>query len=202
MMAMLAPLIAMLVCPGQTTLEIQACASRTVDLSDALIRLKLNPGDFDDWTTVRERFCSLTKEPLKDGSIHGQVLLSCFQGFNQLLLDEFRSLADPPLRQSRASGEWVNCNIKSESGHQFNGGCLVQPFDGNGSFHLSNAFQNVDLIPGVKHMTISVKQPGQGWLTYQELTPSQRTVEWRSPVQRQDDNNICWITRGLSICIN
>ena len=201
-MAMITPLIAMLLCPGQTTLEIQACTSRAVDQSDALIRLKLNPGDFDDWTAMRERFCSLAKEPLKDGSIHGQVLLSCFQGFNQLLLDEFRSLAEPPLQHNKASGEWVNCIIKSESGHQFNGGCLAQPFDGNGSFHLSNAFQNVDLIPGIKQMTISVEQPDQGWVTYQELTPSQSTVESRSPVQRQDGDNTCWITRGLSICID
>ena len=201
-MAMITPLIAMLLCPGQTTLEIQACASRAVDQSDALIKLKLNPGDFEVWTTVRERFCSLAKEPLKDGSIHGQVLLGCFQGFNQLLLDEFRSLADPPLQHNRASGEWVNCIIKSESGHQFNGGCMAKPFAGNGSFHLSNAFHNVDLIPGIKQMTIDVKQPGQGWLTYQELTPGQRTIESRSPVQLQDSDSTCWITRGLSICID
>ena len=201
-MAMITPLIAMLLCPGQTTLEIQACASRAVDQSDALIKLKLNPGDFEVWTTVRERFCSLAKEPLKDGSIHGQVLLGCFQGFNQLLLDEFRSLSDPPLQHTRTSGEWVNCIIRSESGHQFNGGCMAKPFAGHGSFHLSNAFHNVDLIPGIKQMTIDVKQPGQGWLTYQELTPSQRTIESRSPVQRQDGDTTCWVTRGLSICID
>jgi len=201
-MAMIAPLIAMLICPGQTTLEIQACAGRAVDQSDALLRLKLNPGDFDDWTTMRKRFCSLAKEPLKDGSIHGQVLLGCFQGFNQLLLDEFRSLADPPFQQSRATGEWVNCIIKSESGHQFNGGCMAKHFAGNGSFHLSNAFQNIDLIPGIKQMTIHVNQPGQGWLTYKELTPGQRTIESRSPVQLQDSDSTCWITRGLSICID
>ena len=96
---MMLPLIAMLICPGQTTLEAQACATQNVEQSDAKLSAILGDRTFSAWNKHRDRFCSLAKESLKNGSIHGQVLLGCFEQFNQLLLNEFRSLADPPLKQ-------------------------------------------------------------------------------------------------------
>ena len=199
---MMLPLIAMLICPGQTTLEAQACATQNVEQSDAKLNAILGDRTFSAWNKHRDRFCSLAKESLKDGSIHGQVLLGCFQQFNQLLLNEFRSLADPPPMQNRAAGEWVHCIIKRESGHQFDGGCMVQPFAGDGSFHLRNAFHDVDLIPGINRLTIRVTEPGKAWLTVQGLNLDQSPGETRSPAERRDDDKTCWITRGLSVCIN
>ena len=195
-------LIAMLVCPGQTTLEAQACATRNVEQSDTKLKAILGDRTFSAWREHRDHFCSQAKESLKDGSIHGQVLLGCFQQFNQLLLNEFRSLADPPLKQNKSEGEWVHCVIKSETGHQFDGGCMVQPFAGDGSFHLRNAFHGVDLIPGINRLSIRVTEPGKGWLTVQALNLDQSPSETRSPIERRDDDKTCWITRGLSVCIN
>lgn len=79
---------------------------------------------------------------------------------------------------------------------------MVQPFAGDGSFHLRNAFHDVDLIPGINRLTIRVTEPGKAWLTVQGLNLDQSPSQTRSPAERRDDDKTCWITRGLSVCIN
>ena len=59
---MLTPLIAMLLCPGQTTLEIQAWPAEPL-INRRTDQIEAESGDFDDWTAMRERFCSLAENP-------------------------------------------------------------------------------------------------------------------------------------------
>ena len=142
-------LVAMLSCPGQNTLEMQACEAQELAKSDEILKEKITKKDFADWTDTRKKFCLLSKKTLLGGSFYGQLLLSCSHNMNQALINQFSSLADAPNNDLPTDGKLVHCVIHSETGQCVEGGYQFVQFGGNGGFHLRNAFINSELLPGV-----------------------------------------------------
>ena len=98
-------LVAMLSCPGQNTLEMQACEAQELAKSDEILKERITEEDFADWANTREKFCLLSKKTLLGGSIYGQLLLSCSHKMNQALINEFSSLADAPNNDHPTDGK-------------------------------------------------------------------------------------------------
>ena len=193
-------LVAMLSCPGQNTLEMQACEAQELAKSDEILKEKVTEEDFTDWANTREKFCLLSKKTLLGGSIYGQLLLRCSHKMNQALINQFSSLADAPNNDHPTDGKLIHCVIQSETGHRFEGGCRFVQFGGNGSFHLRNAFINSELLPGIPSYSILLSNRDDAFIKYKYTTLSGQSRIHSSPAVRSKKDRSCWITRGLSIC--
>ena len=193
-------LIAMLSCPGQNTLQMQACEAKNLERSDLILQEKMNSKDFDDWADTRKKVCELAKQPLANGSIYGQLLIGCFNQMKESLIAQFRSLADSPVDQRPSDSTIVHCVIQSESGHTYEGGCNFAQFGGNGSFYLRNEFTDSALLPGVYSFIIQLSEEHSPVIKYKRILRDGSNRDFVSPAMRSKDDSACWVTRGLSVC--
>lgn len=196
----LVPLIALLACPGQNTLQMQACEAKNLERSDLILQKKMNGKDFAAWVDARKKICELAKQPLANGSIYGQILIGCFNQMNESLITQFRSLADSPGDQLPSDSKMVHCVIQSESGHKYEGGCNFAQFGGNGSFNLRNEFIDSPLLPGIYSFSIQLDTARRPVMKYKRTFREGFDQEFVSPAMRSNDDSACWVTRGLSVC--
>ena len=79
-------------CPGQTTLEMQWCASQLREESEQSLKGELEPEILDKWKSATYKVCTAAYAPYRQGSIYSQMVIGCNDRLNRVLLEEFKSL--------------------------------------------------------------------------------------------------------------
>lgn len=81
-------------CPGQNTIEMRWCASKSLDQSKAALERKLSPETMMQWRETNMKVCSDAYRPYLQGTIYPQLVVGCHDRLNRLLLDEFKGLGN------------------------------------------------------------------------------------------------------------
>ena len=76
-------------CPGENTVEMRFCASKSWEQSTARLRRKVPASLLQQWHEATRAVCAAAYAPYKDGSIYPQLLVGCEDNLNQTLLREF-----------------------------------------------------------------------------------------------------------------
>ena len=79
-------------CPGENTVEMRYCASKSWDQSTAILQRKVPRALFQQWQEVTRAVCAHAYAPYKDGTIHPQLVVGCDDHLNRALLKEFAPL--------------------------------------------------------------------------------------------------------------
>lgn len=80
--------------PGQNTIEMRWCASKSLDQSKAALERKLSPETMMQWRETTMTVCSDAYRPYLQGTIYPQLVVGCDDRLNRLLLDEFKGLGN------------------------------------------------------------------------------------------------------------
>ncbi len=81
-------------CPGDTTVEMRECASKSWEQSDAQLRKKVSKKLMEQWNEATQALCSAAYAPYKEGTIYPQMVVGCDDNLNRALLKEFRGLGE------------------------------------------------------------------------------------------------------------
>jgi hypothetical protein len=81
-------------CPGNTTIEMRWCASKSLDESKAALAKKLSPETLNQWREATMKVCSAAYRPYLQGSIYPQMVAGCDHRLNRVLLEEFKGLGN------------------------------------------------------------------------------------------------------------
>ena len=79
-------------CPGENTVEMRYCASKSWEQSDTQLRKKVSKQLMEQWHEATKAVCSAAYAPYKDGSIYPQLVVGCDDNLNRALLKEFAPL--------------------------------------------------------------------------------------------------------------
>ena len=79
-------------CPGQNTIEMRWCASKSLDESKAALEKKLSPETLKQWQEATMKVCSAAYRPYLQGTIYPQLVVGCDDRLNRVLLKEFKEL--------------------------------------------------------------------------------------------------------------
>ena len=79
-------------CPGNNTVEMRWCASKSLDESKAALEKKLSPGTLKQWREATVKVCSAAYRPYSQGTIYPQLVVGCDDRLNRVLLEEFKGL--------------------------------------------------------------------------------------------------------------
>ncbi len=82
-------------CAGQTTLEMRACASRSLEQSTRQLQSTLPRPLWRQWQQSSNAVCARANALYQDGTIYPQLLMDCVNQLNRALLKEFQSLEGP-----------------------------------------------------------------------------------------------------------
>ena len=81
-------------CPGQTTYEMRACASKRWEQSTQELKSRLTKDSMQRWHQATQEACAIAYAPYKQGTIYPQLVVGCDDNLNRALLKEFRGLGD------------------------------------------------------------------------------------------------------------
>ena len=81
-------------CPGSNTVEMRWCASKSLDESKAALEKKLSPETLKQWKEATMDVCSAAYRPYLQGTIYPQMVVSCDDRLNRVLLKEFKRLSE------------------------------------------------------------------------------------------------------------
>jgi len=81
-------------CPGNNTVEMRWCASKSLDESKAALEKKLSPETLKQWQEATMKVCSAAYRPYLQGTIYPQMVVSCDDRLNRVLLEEFKGLGE------------------------------------------------------------------------------------------------------------
>jgi len=81
-------------CPGQTTYEMRACASKRWEQSTQELKSRLTKDSMQRWQQATQEACAIAYAPYKQGTIYPQLVVGCDDNLNRALLKEFRGLGD------------------------------------------------------------------------------------------------------------
>ena len=79
-------------CPGETTGEMQWCASQLREESKQSIKVQLNPVLMDKWKSATHEACPAAYAPYRGGSIYMQLFFGCNDRLNRVLRKELQGL--------------------------------------------------------------------------------------------------------------
>jgi uncharacterized protein YecT (DUF1311 family) len=79
-------------CPGENTVEMRYCASKSWEQSNAQLRSKFSKRLMQQWQEATRAVCAAAYAPYKDGSIYPQLVVGCDDRLNRALLKEFAPL--------------------------------------------------------------------------------------------------------------
>ena len=79
-------------CPGNNTVEMRWCASRSLDESKAALEEKLSAKTLKQWREATMEVCSAAYRPYLQGTIYPQLVVGCDDRLNRVLLEELRGL--------------------------------------------------------------------------------------------------------------
>ena len=81
-------------CPGQTTYEMRACASKRWEQSTQDLKIRLTEDSLQRWQQATQEACAIAYAPYKQGTIYPQLVVGCDDNLNRALLKEFQGLGD------------------------------------------------------------------------------------------------------------
>ncbi len=81
-------------CPGNNTVEMRWCASKSLGESKAALEKKLSPETLRQWGEATMEVCSAAYRPYLQGTIYPQLVVGCDDRLNRVLLDEFKGLGE------------------------------------------------------------------------------------------------------------
>ena len=79
-------------CPGQNTVEMRFCASQKWEESNQALREQLEPRTLKTWMKATQEVCAAAYAPYRQGTIYPQIVVSCDDRLNRVLLEEFKGL--------------------------------------------------------------------------------------------------------------
>ena len=79
-------------CPGVNTVEMRWCASKSLDESKAALEKKLAPETLKQWIEATREVCSKAYRPYLQGTIYPQLVVSCDDRLNRILLEEWNRM--------------------------------------------------------------------------------------------------------------
>ena len=77
-------------CPGQTTVEMQWCASQLREESEQSLKGELTPEVLDEWKSTAHQVRTAAYAPYRQGPIYSQMVIGCKVRLNRVLLEEFK----------------------------------------------------------------------------------------------------------------
>ena len=81
-------------CPGQNTVEMRWCASRQWEESNNALKENLSPETLNVWRQATQKVCAAAYAPYRQGTIYPQMVVSCDDRLNRVLLEEMKGLGD------------------------------------------------------------------------------------------------------------
>ena len=81
-------------CPGQNTVEMRFCASQKWEESNQALREQLEPRTLKTWMKATQEVCAAAYAPYRRGTIYPQMVVSCDDRLNRILLEEFETLGE------------------------------------------------------------------------------------------------------------
>ena len=79
-------------CPGQNTVEMRFCASQKWEESNQALREQLEPRTLKTWMKATQEVCAAAYAPYRQGTIYPQIVVSCDDRLNRVLLEELKGL--------------------------------------------------------------------------------------------------------------
>jgi hypothetical protein len=79
-------------CPGENTVEMRYCASKSLEQSNAQLRKKVSKRLMQQWQAASRAVCAAAYAPYKDGTIYPQLVVGCDDNLNRALLKEFKPM--------------------------------------------------------------------------------------------------------------
>ncbi len=79
-------------CPGNNTVEMRWCASKSLDASNSALEKKLSAEAMKQWREATMEVCSAAYRPYLKGTIYPQMVVGCDDRLNRVLLEEFKGL--------------------------------------------------------------------------------------------------------------
>ena len=81
-------------CPGQNTVEMRFCASQKWEESNQALREQLEPRPLKTWMKVTQEVCAAAYAQYRQGTIYPQMVVSCDDRLNRVLLEELKGLGE------------------------------------------------------------------------------------------------------------
>ena len=81
-------------CPGQNTVEMRFCASQKWEESNQALREQLEPRTLKTWMKATQEVCAAAYAPYRQGTIYPQIVVSCDDRLNRVLLEELQGLGE------------------------------------------------------------------------------------------------------------
>ena len=81
-------------CPGENTVEMRWCASKSLQESNDALEKKLSPETLKQWREATSRVCSAAFRPYLQGTIYPQLVVGCDDRLNRVLLEEWKRMSN------------------------------------------------------------------------------------------------------------
>tara|TARA_B100000965_G_scaffold268130_1_gene226703 strand:- start:30 stop:344 length:315 start_codon:yes stop_codon:yes gene_type:complete len=79
-------------CPGNNTVEMRWCASKSLEESNTALEKKLAPEILKQWIEATREVCSTAYRPYLQGTIYPQLVIGCDDRLNRVLLEEWNRM--------------------------------------------------------------------------------------------------------------
>lgn len=79
-------------CPGENTVEMRYCASKSWEQSNGQLRKKVSKRLLQQWQEATRAVCAAAYAPYKDGTIYPQLVVGCDDRLNRAVLKEFKPM--------------------------------------------------------------------------------------------------------------
>ena len=79
-------------CPGENTVEMRYCVSKSWEQSTARLQRKTPAALLKQWQEATRAVCAAAYTPYEEGSIYPQLVVGCDDHLNRALLKEFAPL--------------------------------------------------------------------------------------------------------------
>ena len=81
-------------CPGLNTPEMRFCASQKWNESNQALKKQLEPETLKTWVKATQEVCASAYAPYRQGTIYPQMVVSCDDRLNRVLLEELNGLGE------------------------------------------------------------------------------------------------------------
>ena len=81
-------------CPGMNTIEMRWCATKSLEESRHSLKEQMPPETLENWKQATQEVCAVAYAPYRQGTIYPQMVVSCDDRLNRVLLQEMEVLIE------------------------------------------------------------------------------------------------------------
>ena len=81
-------------CPGINSIEMRWCASKSWEESNQTLKKQLSPETLETWKQATREVCAVAYAPYRQETIYPQMVVSCDDRLNRVLLQEMEGLVE------------------------------------------------------------------------------------------------------------